>query len=76
MSPAATRPFEVRSRALDRHHGRVLVETSCEAAAVAFLEDHHHASGDEVQVIVRDLDLGVEHCFSVDAASGEVAPCG
>ena len=76
MSPAVSRRFEVRSRALDRHHGRVLTETSCEAAAVAFLEDHHHAPDGEVQVIVRDLDQGVEHCFRIDTASGEIGPCG
>jgi hypothetical protein len=32
--------------------------------------------GDEVSLIVRDLETGREHCFTVDLASGETSACG
>ena len=74
--PSARR-FSVRACHVDRHHHRVVEESSFEAAAVAYLEDFHLAVGEEpdVKVIVHDLDNGHEHCFTVDLESGVTAPC-
>ena len=72
------RHFSVHARHLDRHHARVLQEASFESAAVAYVEDFHPAAteGNEISVIVREVVTGVEHCFRIDLASGETAPCG
>lgn len=79
MSQAAPSPrrFSVHARHVDRHHARVVEESSFEAAAVAYLEDFHLDVGDEpdVKVIVHDLDSGREHCFTIDLETGETAPC-
>jgi hypothetical protein len=75
--PATLRRFIVRARHLEGHHARTLEEVSFEAAAVAYLEDlHAPGETEEVSVIVRDLASGHEHCFRIDLASGETAPCG
>jgi hypothetical protein len=76
---AETRRFSVRARHVDSQHARVVDEASCEAAAVAYLEDFSFASDDddnEIRVIVRDLEDGREHCFRIDLDTGETAPCG
>ena len=72
-----TRRFSVHARHVEAHHARVLEERSFEAAAVAYVEDLH-AIGDEheISVIVREVDSGHEHCFRIDMASGDTAPCG
>jgi hypothetical protein len=71
------RRFHVLARHLDRHHGRTLEEASFEAAAVAYIEDlHEGAAGEtEIMVIVRDLEGGHEHCFTIDLETGEPASC-
>jgi hypothetical protein len=71
-----THRFRVHARHLD-HHARVLEETCFEAAAVAFVEDFGEIGldGQEISVIVRNLDDGHEHCFIIDLDSGETAPC-
>jgi Family of unknown function (DUF5961) len=77
--PAAnSRSFSVHARHVNPHDARVVQEASFEAAAVAYAEDLHVApnDGDEVALIVRDLETGHEHCFKVDLASGETAACG
>ena len=75
---AETRTFRVHARHVDAHHARTLEEPSFEAAAVAYVEDLHDypGDGDEVSVIVRELDTGHEHCFRIDLESGEASPCG
>jgi hypothetical protein len=70
--------FSVRARHVDIHHARSINEASFEAAAVAYVEDFHPAMTDdhEINVIVREMDTGSEHCFRIDLDSGEAAPCG
>jgi hypothetical protein len=70
------RRFLVHALHEDRHHAKVVVEASFEAAAVAYLEDAHFSAEPEISVVVRDLESGREHCFRVDVASGEAAACG
>ncbi len=57
---------------------------SYEAAAVGYLEDVSSVIGAEddeteagatVQVIVRDLEHGGEHCFRIDLDTGAAWPC-
>ena len=31
--------------------------------------------GEEISVIVREVETGHEHCFRIDLESGETAPC-
>lgn len=79
-----TRSYRVQVRDLGAQHARTVHEASFEAAAVAYAEDLHGApdygggdvEGEEVSLIVRDLETGHEHCFRVDLASGETADCG
>ncbi len=75
--PAPARSFSVHARHLNPHDARVVQEPSFEAAAVAYAEDLHvtPSDGDEIALIVRDLETGHEHCFRVDLASGETAAC-
>ncbi len=77
MSTVAARRFRVHSRHLDSHHARVLSEPSFEAAVVAYIEDFPLPAddGQELVVVVRDLDSGHEHCFRVDLGTGETQPC-
>ena len=64
------RRFRVHARHIDAHQGRVIAEPTFEAAAIAYAEDMHVSSGDgdgdEIAIIVRDLDSGHEHCFRLD----------
>ncbi len=77
--PAASpdRNFSVHARHIDRYHARVVSERSFEAAAVAYLEDFAHPTGDgsELSLIVRDLHSGHEHCFRIDLETGAASPC-
>ena len=72
-----TRTFRVHSRHRDAHHARTLDEPSFEAAALAYIEDLHElpGDGDEISVIVREVETGHEHCFRVDLETGETSPC-
>ena len=76
----STRRFRVYARHVDGHHARVLVETSFEAAAVAYLEDFDLEApindDPDISVIVHDMETGREHCFKVDLDSGLASPCG
>jgi len=56
----------------------VLIEPTFEAAAIAYVENMHVSpgEGDEISIIVRDLDSGREHCFRLDLETGETRPCG
>ena len=76
------RRFHVCARHVPRHHARVVVAASFEAAAVGYLEDvssvivaEDETAAEEIQVIVRDLDGGHEHCFRIDLESGAASPC-
>jgi len=75
---SSERIFSVRARHLDAHHGRLVSEATFEAAAVAYVEDFPPAAPAQadISVIVRDLESGHEHCFRLDLATGETAPCG
>ena len=78
MPSTETREFRVHARHVDHHHAHLVREVSFEAAAVAYLEDFPQApeADDEVSVIVHEVASGHEHCFRVDLATGETAPCG
>jgi hypothetical protein len=71
------RIFRVHARHVDVHHSRTLRETSFEAAAVAYAEDLHvlPADGEEISIVVREIESGREHCFMVDLQSGETSDC-
>jgi hypothetical protein len=72
------RRFRVYARHLDRHHARLVEETSFEAAAIAYVEDGDLSfpADDDLRVIVHDIGTGHEHCFRLDLATGETEPCG
>ena len=72
-----SRRFRVRAWHLESHHARIVVETTVEAAAVAYIETAAFDVGDDelVRIVVRDLDSGHEHCFRVDLATGEAGAC-
>jgi hypothetical protein len=74
---AEQRPFRVRARHEDEHHGRVVIEDTFEAAAIAYVEHLPHASGDpsQISVVVQDLQSGHEHCFRIALDGGDAAPC-
>ena len=73
-----TRTFRVHARHTDVHHARTLREPSFEAAAIAYVEHLHELpdDGEEISVIVREIESGHEHCFKVNLDSGETASCG
>ena len=74
---AEIRRFSVHARHVGAHHARTLMERSFEAAAVAYVEDLHAiGQAHEISVIVRELDSGHEHCFSIDLDTGDTAACG
>jgi hypothetical protein len=75
-----TRRYSVHGRHVDKHHARVVEEDSFEAAAVAYVEHFSpvvSAEDDpsEINLIVRDLGSGHEHCFTVHLDSGETTSC-
>lgn len=72
-----TRTFRVHARHVDAHHARTLEEPSFEAAAVAYVEDLHELAGDgqEISVIVQEVETGHQHCFRIDLETGDAAPC-
>lgn len=72
----ALRQFSVHGRHEDRHHAKLVMEQSFEAAAVAWVDDAHFAGELEISVIVLDVESGHEHCFRIDVDTGEAAPCG
>jgi hypothetical protein len=75
-----TRRFRVHARHLDRHHARLVEESSFEGAAVAYLENFDlpasAGGGGETQIIVHEVGTGHEHCFTLDLETGETTPCG
>jgi len=79
MTPAhEPRAFSVRARHEHAHHPHLFTETSFEAAALAYVEDHPVAGGEggEVSIVVTEMASGLQHCFRIDLETGESAPCG
>lgn len=71
MASAVERHFSVHARPIDRHHARILTETTVEAAALAYLEDFHVPSpAVEIVIVVRDVEDGHERCFRIDLDAG------
>ena len=69
--------FRVHARDLSDHRARLITEPSFEAAAAAYVEDFAHSIDDDsqVRVIVRHVETGHEHCFTVDLDTGDTATC-
>lgn len=60
----------------DRRHGHHVQGASFEDAAVAFAERYTPAADaqGEIRVHVRS-EAGMEYCFVIDLAEGQVEPC-
>ena len=72
------RSFSVHAKHLDERRGRVVEEASSEAAAIAFVEEFSLPTEDIdhlLTVIVRDMEGGDEHCFTIDLDTGVARPC-
>lgn len=71
------RTFRVHGRHVDLHHARTFEEPSFEAAAVAYVEDLHEfpGEGEEISVIVVEIETGHQHCFRIDLENGETSSC-
>ena len=70
-----TRRFRVRARHEDASHGRILIEPTFEAAAIAYVE-HGPAPADghqAISVIVHDIESGHEHSFLIHPDAGDTA---
>ena len=68
--------YRVHARG-DRSHGHAVEAASFEEAAITFVEMWRppvHADN-EVSVIVREADSGLELCYRIDLDSGDAAPC-
>ncbi|MGZ8363306.1 MAG: DUF5961 family protein [Caulobacteraceae bacterium] len=74
---AETHRFYVHASDAARGAGRVIEDAgSAEEAAFIFAEHGlAQADGEDVALIVRDCDTGAQHCFRIDLATGESAPC-
>lgn len=61
----------------DRSHGHAVEAASFEDAAITFVEMWRPPvdAGNEVSVIVREADSGLELCYRIDLDSGDAAPC-
>jgi hypothetical protein len=61
----------------DRSHGHAVEAASFEDAAITFVEMWSPPvdAGNEVSVIVREADSGLELCYRIDLDSGDAAPC-
>ena len=72
-----TRRFCVHGAAEAPSRGEVVEGLSFEDAALAFVEARHLEpdGGDEVALMVADVETGEQQCFRVDLASGDTAPC-
>jgi hypothetical protein len=81
MSQTAPGPSRFRVRALDAddHHGRIIMGSSFEEAAIAYIEDSPATATEEhawIRIVVHHMDSGQEHCFRIDPDTGDTAPCG
>lgn len=71
------RRFTVHATAEAPSRGRTVEGLTFEDAALHFLEDAHPEpdADHEVQLMVEDCETGERHCFRIDVATGETAPC-
>jgi hypothetical protein len=78
MPNAPTREFRVHACHVDSHRAQLVNETSFEAAAVAYIENHPYDPDEdhEIRVLVREMSSGHEHCFRIDLETGETTSCG
>jgi hypothetical protein len=67
--------FRVRARDRDGAHIQIIEDVSFEAAAAAYAEDLEFAGDAPIQIIVRHVESGREHCFSLDPQAGGLPPC-
>jgi hypothetical protein len=69
--------YRVHARDDDRSHGHAVEAASFEEAAIAFVEMWRPAvdAHNEVSVIVRETESGVELCYRIDLDDGGAAPC-
>lgn len=76
QAAAVARQFKVRARHEDGHHGRILNESSFEAAAIAYAEHLPLRAGDPaaIGVVVHELASGHEHSFTIHLDTGEATP--
>lgn len=73
-SATGARSFSVRLRG--GGYGRVVEESSFEAAAAAFAEGWAPTDGQVgLQLIVRDQRSGHERCYRIDLETGEADAC-
>ncbi|GEP12309.1 DUF5961 family protein [Methylobacterium gnaphalii] len=71
------RLFRVRGRHEDPHLGRLVRETSSEAAAIAYVEHLAFAEGqNQVGVVVRDMQTGHEHSYLIHLDTGDLPAVG
>jgi hypothetical protein len=61
----------------DRSHGHAVEAASFEEAAIAFVEMWRPPvdADNEVSVIVREAESGVELCYRIDLDGDDAAPC-
>jgi hypothetical protein len=69
--------YRVHARDDDRGRGHAVDAASFEEAAVAFVELWRPPvdADNEVSVIVRDTESGVELCYRIDLDGGDATPC-
>lgn len=69
--------YRVHARDDDRSHGHAVNAASFEEAAVAFVELWRPPvdTDNEVSVIVREAESGVELCYRIDLDGGDATPC-
>jgi hypothetical protein len=70
------RPFRVLLSSEEIRHGRIILETSAAAAALAFLEADGRGAGEIVKVAVLDLETGLQEAFSLGADAEAPGACG
>jgi Family of unknown function (DUF5961) len=62
--------FNICAADIDAFAGRTMTAASFEAAAIAFAETAHVAVAEELRLVVRDLESGVERRFALVIAAG------
>jgi hypothetical protein len=69
--------YRVHARDDDRSHGHAVDASSFEEAAIAFVEMWRPPvdADNEVSVIVRETESGVELCYRIDLDGGDAMPC-
>ena len=72
-----THRFYVHASDAARGAGRVIEDAASPDEAAFIFAEHGLADADRenVALIVKDCDTGAQHCFRIDLATGESAPC-